>query len=118
KMPRPVLEALIGEARAQGMRATVHAPTLEDAKAAIAAGATALAHSVIDPLDDATIAAMKARPVFYLTTLDIFEFLADTRDFVDRVLSDPAALRRLPSDITTRYRAADYEQTYRERYPN
>ncbi len=118
KMPRPVLEALIGEARAQGMRATVHAPSLEDAKAAIAAGATALAHSVIDPLDDATIAAMKARPVFYLTTLDIFEFLADTRDFVDRVLSDPAALRRLPSDVATRYRAADYEATYRERYPN
>ncbi|HEY2797444.1 MAG TPA: amidohydrolase family protein [Thermoanaerobaculia bacterium] len=118
KVPPAVLAALIGEARAQGMRATVHAPDLDDAKAAIAAGATALAHSVIDPLDDATIAAMKARPVFYLTTLDIFEFLADTRDFVERVLSDPVALRRLPSDITTRYRAADYAQTYRERYPN
>ncbi len=118
KVPRAVLEALIGEARAQGMRATVHAPNLEDAKAAIAAGATALAHSVIDPLDDATIAAMKARPVFYLTTLDIFEFLADTRDFVERVLSDPVALRRLPSDIATRYRASDYAETYRERYPN
>jgi len=118
KVPTAVLDALIGEARAQGMRATVHAPNLEDAKAAIAAGATALAHSVIDPLDDATIAAMKARPVFYLTTLDIFEFLADTRDFVERVLSDPMALRRLPSDVATRYRAVDYAETYRERYPN
>jgi imidazolonepropionase-like amidohydrolase len=118
KVSPAVLQALIGEARAQGMRATVHAPNLEDAKAAIAAGATALAHSVIDPLDDATVAAMKARPVFSLTTLDIFEFLADTRDFVDRVLSDPMALRRLPSDVTTRYRAADYAETYRERYPN
>jgi len=118
KVSPAVLDALIGEARAQGMRATVHAPNLEDAKAAIAAGATALAHSVIDPLDDATIAAMKARPVFYLTTLDIFEFLADTRDFVDRVLSDPMALRRLPSDVATRYRAVDYAETYRERYPN
>jgi imidazolonepropionase-like amidohydrolase len=118
KVSPAVLDALIGEARAQGMRATVHAPNLEDAKAAIAAGATALAHSVIDPLDDATIAAMKARPVFYLTTLDIFEFLADTRDFVERVLSDPMALRRLPSDVATRYRAVDYAETYRERYPN
>jgi len=118
KVSPAVLDALIGEARAQGMRATVHAPNLEDAKAAIAAGATALAHSVIDPLDDATIAAMKARPVFYLTTLDIFEFLADTRDFLDRVLSDPMALRRLPSDVATRYRAVDYAETYRERYPN
>ena len=31
---------------------------------------------------------MKASPVFYLSTLDIFEFLADTRRFVDGVLSD------------------------------
>jgi imidazolonepropionase-like amidohydrolase len=118
KLPAAVVDALIGEARAQGLRATVHAPSLADAKTAIAAGATALAHSVIDPLDDATIAAMKARPVFYVTTLDIFEFLADTRDFVDRVLSDPMAARRLPSDVTTRYRASDYAEGYRERYPN
>src|SRR5262249_38774774 len=63
KVSRPVLEALIGEARAQGMRAIVHAPNLEDAKAAIAAGATALAHGVLDPMDDVTVAAMKERPV-------------------------------------------------------
>ena len=42
-----VLRALIGEAKAQGMRAIVHAPNLEDAKAAIAGGATALAHGVL-----------------------------------------------------------------------
>jgi len=118
KPPRPVVEALIDEARAQGLRATVHAPNLADAQLAVAAGATALAHSVIDPLDDATIAAMKARPVYYLTTVDIFEFLADARDFVDRVLSDEAAVRRLPADVTQRYRGADYAETYRERYPN
>jgi imidazolonepropionase-like amidohydrolase len=118
KLPRAVVEALIAEARAQGLRATVHAPNLADAQLAVAAGATALAHSVIDPLDDATIAAMKARPVYYLTTVDIFEFLADAREFVGRVLSDDAAVRRLPADVTNRYRAADYAETYRERYPN
>ena len=57
-----VAEALIGEARARGLRAIVHAPNLADAKAAIAAGATALAHGVLDPIDDATIAVMKSRP--------------------------------------------------------
>lgn len=118
KLSPEIVGALIGEARAQGMRATVHAPNGPDAKLAIAAGATALAHSVIDPLDDATIAAMKARPVFYLTTLDIFEFLANTRDFVDRVLSDPAAVRRLPTDVSARYSGAPYAEGYRERYPN
>ena len=29
---------------------------------------------------------MKSRPVFYVPTMDIFEFLADTRGFVDGVL--------------------------------
>ena len=120
KLPAEVVEALIAEARAQGLRATVHAPNLADAKTAVAAGATALAHSVIDPLDDATIAAMKARPVFYLTTLDIFEFLADTRDFVDRGPLRPAPrCAACPPDITQPATArADYAEGYRERYPN
>src|SRR5262245_19223235 len=82
KVSPPVLEALIGEARAQGMRAIVHAPNLEDAKAAIAAGATALAHGVLEPIDDATLAVMKTRSVFYVPTMDIFEFLADTHGFI------------------------------------
>ncbi len=89
-MAPPVAAALLSEAAKLGMRATVHAPNLSDAKEAIAGGATALAHGVLDPIDDATIAAMKRRPVFYIPTMDIFEFLADTRAFVDRVLSDPA----------------------------
>lgn len=118
KISPEVVQALVSEARVRGLRATVHAPNLADAKAAIAAGATALAHSVLDPLDDETIAAMKARPVFYLSTLDIFEFLADAHAFVDRVFSDENATRRLPAELVRRYRAPDYSDGYRERYPN
>jgi imidazolonepropionase-like amidohydrolase len=118
KLPPEIVDALISEARAQGMRASVHAPDLADARVAIAAGATALAHSLIDPVDDATVAAMKARPVYYVTTLDIFEFLADTRSFVDRVLSDLGAVARLPADVVPRYRSPEYADGYRERYPN
>ena len=118
KVPPAVVEALLGEARASGMRASVHAPNLPDAKTAISAGATALAHGVLDPFDDATIAAMKARPVFYIPTMDIFEFLADTRSFLDAVLSDPAAAEGLPPETLARYRAPEYARSYGERYPN
>jgi len=118
RMDPAVAAALIAEARAQGLRATVHAPNLEDAKAAIAAGATALAHGVLEPLDDATIAAMKSLPEFYIPTMDIFEFLADTRSFVDRVFSDPVVTSRLPESVVARYRSASYSDGYRVRYPN
>ncbi len=117
KVSPAVVDALIGEARAEGMRATVHAPNLADAKAAIASGATALAHGVLDPLDDATIAVMKSRPVFYLPTMDIFEFLADTRSFLDAVLSDPAAVEGLVPATVARYRGPEYARGYAERYP-
>jgi imidazolonepropionase-like amidohydrolase len=113
-----VEKTLIEEARGAGLRVSVHAPNLPDAQRVVAEGATALAHSVLDPLDGRTIAAMKAGPVFYLSTLDIFEFLADARRFVDGVLSDEKAARRLPAEILTRYRSDAYSDGYRERYPN
>ena len=117
KMPPSVVEALTSEARSQGLRATAHAPNLVDAKAAIAAGATALAHGVLDPIDGETLAVMKARPVFYIPTMDIFEFLADARSFVDGVLADPTAAEGLLPQVLARYRGADYAAGYRERYP-
>jgi imidazolonepropionase-like amidohydrolase len=112
-----VARALISKARSLGLRVIVHAPNLSDAKEAIADGATALAHGVLEPLDDATVAVMKARPVFYVPTMDIFEFLADTRSFVDRVLSDPRAVAGLPADRVAEYRSAAYSDRYRQRYP-
>jgi imidazolonepropionase-like amidohydrolase len=117
RMKPEVARALVSEAVRLGMRATVHAPGLSDAKEAIADGATALAHGVLDPLDPKTIAQMKRRPVFYIPTMDIFEFLADTRSFVDQVLSDPTALA-IGRQKVSRYRSKAYSERYRERYPN
>ena len=50
----------------------------------------------------------------------MFEFLADTRAFVDRVFSDPAVTESnlLPKKIVARYRSREYSDSYRERYPN
>jgi imidazolonepropionase-like amidohydrolase len=118
RMKPDVAAALLAAARESGMRSSVHAPNLADAREAVAGGATALAHGVLDPLDAATIALMKGRPVFYIPTMDIFEFLADPRRFVDGVLSDPRAVAGLPADTVKNYRAADYSDGYRVRYPN
>jgi imidazolonepropionase-like amidohydrolase len=118
KLTPEVVGALIAEARASGLRAIVHAPGLADARTAIAAGATALAHGVLESIDDQTIAVMKSRPVFYIPTMDIFEFLADTRRFIDRVFADEAVTRRLPEELVRRYRSRAYSDGYRERYPN
>lgn len=118
KIDPRVARALLEEARRQGMRALVHAPNLGDARAAVEAGATALAHGVLEPLDDATVAAMKKRSVFYVPTMSVFEFLADTRGFVDRLLADPRAAAGLPPATVSRYRSKEYSDGYRERYPN
>jgi len=113
-----VAAALLGQARESGMRSSVHAPNLADAREAVAGGATALAHGVLESLDAGTIALMKSRPVFYIPTMDIFEFLADTRRFVDGVLSDARAVAGLPAETVKTYRAAAYSDGYRIRYPN
>src|SRR5438128_2488293 len=76
RMKPDIARALIGEARTGGLRAVVHAPNLADAVEAVADGATALAHGVLDPVDTKTLAVMQSRPVFYIPTMDIFEFLA------------------------------------------
>ena len=123
RLPRiaaAVADALLSEAAALGMRASVHAPNLADARSAIAAGATLLAHGVLDSFDEKTVARMKSRPVYYVPTMDVFEFLADTRGFVDGVLADPLVTRPggLPAETVARYRSKEYSDGYRRRYPN
>jgi imidazolonepropionase-like amidohydrolase len=118
KLAPEVAAALIAEARAQGLRAIVHAPNLDDAREAIAAGATALAHGVLDPIDDQTLRVMRSRPVFYIPTMDIFEFLADTRRFLAPLLADALVVRRLPGATVRRYGSDAYSGGYRQKYPN
>ena len=113
-----VAAALIGEARAQGLRVAVHAPNFSDAREAIADGATLLAHGVLGPFDAETVGTMKSRPVFYVPTLDVFEFLADTGAFVRSVLSDPRTHRPEMTPAIARYSDPAYAAGYRERYPN
>jgi imidazolonepropionase-like amidohydrolase len=118
RMTSDVAGALLEEARGAGLRAVVHAPNLADAKEAVTLGATALAHGVLEPIDERMLGVMKNRPVFYIPTMDIFEFLADPRTFVDSVLADPRAVSGLPAATVAKYRSAAYAEGYRRRYPS
>jgi imidazolonepropionase-like amidohydrolase len=61
---------------------------------------------------------MKKRNVFYIPTMDVFEFLADTRAFVDSVLGDSRVVAGLPPETVALYRSSAYSERYQERYPN
>jgi imidazolonepropionase-like amidohydrolase len=118
RMAPAVADALLSEAATLGMRSSVHAPNLADARAAIDGGASLLAHGVLERFDEPTVARMKSRTVYYVPTMDVFEFLADTRAFVDGVLADPVVTRPggLAAETVARYRAKDYPEGYRRRY--
>jgi imidazolonepropionase-like amidohydrolase len=118
RMGAAVAAALLSEAAKAKLQAIVHAPRLADAREAVADGATALAHGVIERLDRETIQKMRERPVFYVPTMGIFEFLADTRSFVNAVLADPGIAASLPRSTLARYTASAYAREYREKYPN
>jgi imidazolonepropionase-like amidohydrolase len=120
KVSRPVLEALLGEAQDLGILAIVHAPNLDDAKAALFAGATGLAHGILDPLDEQTLDFLRHKHVAYVPTMDIFEFLADPRRDLDRVLGAPGSEvdRWLAPATVARLRSREYSDQYRTGYPN
>ncbi len=118
KLDPAVAQALIEEARRLGMRAIVHAPEPEDAAFAFGARPTALAHGVLGPLSEEMVRSMARQPVYYVPTMDLFEFLADTRGFLEAVLADPAAASGLPSGTLARLRSKEYADGYRKRYPN
>lgn len=113
-----ISRAILSEARKSRLRASVHAPQISDARKAVAYGATLLAHGVLEPLDPGTVKAMKRRGVFYVPTMGVFEFLADTQAFMGSVLSDPRAAAGLPASLLARYRSPAYSELYRQRYPN
>jgi imidazolonepropionase-like amidohydrolase len=119
KIAADVRSALIGEARHLGLRVAVHAPRLGDAREAIRDGATVLAHGVLDePIDAETVRAIKSGRIYYVATLDIYDFLADPRGFLGRALSDSRIRESLPKKTLALYRSGSYFDTYRERYPN
>jgi imidazolonepropionase-like amidohydrolase len=80
-----VMEALIKESHAQGLRVFVHAPTLDLAKETLRAGADGLMHGIIDkPVDEEFIDLMQKNRAIYVPTLGLYEDIADVSGWVRR----------------------------------
>ena len=102
-MRADIMQAMIDEAHAQGLKALVHAPTLEHAKAALRAGADALVHSVSDaPVDDEFIALMRKNHATYTTTLSLYTSFSDVQAWMRRLQdTDVTASSRPTCTIVT-----------------
>ncbi|MBV9492230.1 MAG: amidohydrolase family protein [Verrucomicrobia bacterium] len=74
KMPASIFDAITDEAHRNGLRVAAHLFYLADAKTLVRAGIDVVAHSVRDqPVDADLLAAMRARGVAYIPTLDLDE---------------------------------------------
>lgn len=119
KLHPAVMNALLDEARKLRILTEVHAPVLADASAALAGGAGALVHGVIDErLDAPLIETLLARDVFLVPTFSLFQFLAGPDSFLARALSDTAFLHSLAPETVAMLTSPEYAARYRERYPN
>ena len=95
-MTPAVYGALIDQAHKRGIRAAAHMLYLKDAKGLLDKGIDVLAHSIRDqPVDQATIAAIKSRDVEYIPTLtrDIAQFIYEG---TPPYFNDPFFTRHIP----------------------
>jgi imidazolonepropionase-like amidohydrolase len=95
-MTPAVYGALIDQAHKRGLRTAAHLFYLRDAKGLLDKGIDVIAHSIRDlPVDQATIAAIKARDVEYIPTLtrDIATFVYEG---TPPYFNDPFFARHIP----------------------
>jgi imidazolonepropionase-like amidohydrolase len=82
---RDVLQALIAEAHRQDLKVFAHAPMLKHAKEALRAGLDGLMHGIIDePVDQEFIDLMKKNRASYVSTMTLFNDMADVNAFAQR----------------------------------
>jgi imidazolonepropionase-like amidohydrolase len=119
KMEPEVMRAIIDEARKLKVLTEVHAPNAADASAALAAGATALVHGVIDErLDAPFVDALYTGNGYYLPTFSLYHFLASPDSFISAALSDTGFLASLPPEKAAELTSGGYAAGYLAKYPN
>jgi len=99
---------VIEAAHAKGLKVASHIFYLADAKAVIANGVDALAHSVRDrPVDAELVAMMKKRGIFYVATLNVdASFFALSDD--PALLDDPFLTGALAPESVQQFRSPEY----------
>ena len=111
-MRTEIMQAIIAEAHANGLKAYVHAPTLRHAKEVLRAGADGLVHSVADaPIDDELIGLMRKNGATYTTTLALYTSFADVSAWMRRLMA--ADYRKVvSSDVYDRYLSTEGARAY------
>ena len=109
KMKPEVFQAAINEAHKNKIRVAAHVFYLADAKALVAAGVDALAHSIRDqPVDAELTKAMKAKGTFYVPT-----FTVDESAFVfaenPEVTNDPMLAQAVPAENLQMWQGQEYK---------
>lgn len=110
KMAPPIYQAIIAGAHKRGWRVAAHLYYLSDARKLVEEGVDIIAHSIRDSvIDDATVAAMKARGTVYIPTLSLDEYAyiyARQPDWIDdpffKASLEPGVYAMITSD---QYRA-------------
>jgi len=110
KMDPGVFKAAIDEAHRNKIRVASHVFYLADAKALIADGVDALAHSIRDrPVDAAIVQQMKQRGTFYVATLGVDE---SSFAFADdpSLLDDPFLAGALSPEVIAKFHTPEFRE--------
>jgi imidazolonepropionase-like amidohydrolase len=132
KMNPKIMTALVNEAEKEGLMYEVHAPQIKDAKEVRDSVSNprglAFAHSIVDQNigNDIEIAGssvyasfgIEVTGLFYVPTFCVFQFLADTKGFMEHALSDERFRSALAPQIIQQYTSEEYYLHYAEHYPN
>ena len=123
KLPRPLFDALVDQARQRRLPVAVHLFYLDDARYVLGAGADLIAHSIRDqPVDSAFIDQISAEGVCYIPTLtrevSTFVYESEPDFFSDpffRAEVDPDLIQTLLSpERQARMRGSATAQAYKE----
>ena len=89
KLDRSLMEKIIHEAHARGMRAMVHTYDTQDHMTAIRAGADVMAHSAVtEPVDEEYVELANKSEVLYLATLSVYHDVFDERAIREFIQQD------------------------------
>ena len=102
-MKKEVMVALIAAANAHHLRTEVHLGTWNDARDAIAAGATAIAHLGEPAIPDDIITAAHDKGVYWIPTMSLYHGLTDI--VADQTLLDDPLLKKVAApNVIASYR--------------
>src|SRR5262249_42246565 len=103
--------AIVSQCKTRNLKTQVHTTVWSDARDAIQAGATAIAHLGEPVVPDDIVLMARANGVYWIPTLSLFHGLPDI--LADQsLLDDPLLAKVVPADVIASYRP---NRIYRDR---